>query len=99
MPSKDPKPTPAWPEGKAPASLDDFYKCVGASRILPADEARQFVAGLPGGKRPETPKAAAIELIKAGKLTRFQGQAVLQGKLKYLSFGDYIVLERLGRGG
>src|SRR5262245_19099134 len=99
MASKDVKPTSAWPEGKAPATLHEFYRCLEASRACSADEARQYVASLPEGKRPDTPKAVAIELIKAGKLTRFQAQAVLTGKVKYLSFGEYVVLERLGRGG
>jgi serine/threonine protein kinase len=99
MPSKDPKQMPAWPEGKAPATLHELYRCLEVSRACSAEEARQFVASLPDDKRPDTPKAVAIELIKAGKLTRFQAQAVLTGKIKYLSFGEYVVLERLGRGG
>jgi hypothetical protein len=99
MPPNDPKPKSTWPEGKAPSSLDEFYTCLEASRVLPSDNVRQFVASLPEEKQPTTPKAAAIELIKAEKLTRFQGQAVLQGKIKYLSFGEYVVLDRLERGG
>jgi hypothetical protein len=61
MSSKVTKPTPGWPEGKSPATLDEFYRCLEASRILTADEARQFIAGLTSAKPPDTPKAAAIE--------------------------------------
>jgi len=99
MPSKSNQPASSWPEGKPAADLEQFFRCLDASRVLTAEEARKFIAGLPESKRPQTPKALAIELIKAGKLTRYQGQALLQGKIKYLTFGEYIVLDRLGRGG
>jgi serine/threonine protein kinase len=99
MPAKSNQPATSWPEGKPPADLEQFFRCLDASRVLTADDARKFVAGLAESKRPQTPKALAIELIKAGKLTRHQGQALLQGKIKYLTFGEYIVLDRLGRGG
>jgi serine/threonine protein kinase len=97
--SATPQKPPAWPEGKAPASLDEFSRCLEASRVLSAEESRRVIAELVEGKQPQTPKAAAIELIKAGKLTRYQGQAILQGKIKYLSFGEYIILDTLGQGG
>src|SRR5262249_9141119 len=97
--SATPQKPPAWPEGKQPASLDEVSRCLEASRVLPAEGSRRVITELAEGKQPQTPKAAAIELIKAGTLTRYQGQAILQGKIKYLSFGEYIILDTLGQGG
>lgn len=90
---------PTWPEGKAPGTLDEFHQCMQASRVLQAEESLRLIASLSETKRPETPKALATELIKAGLLTRFQAQGLLQGKIKYLAFGEYVILEKLGQGG
>ena len=41
----------------------------------------------------------ARELVRQKKLTKFQAQAVYQGKVKGLILGDYLVLDRIGEGG
>ena len=38
-------------------------------------------------------------LVKYRKLTKFQAQAVYQGKVKGLILGNYVVLDKLGQGG
>jgi serine/threonine protein kinase/WD40 repeat protein/formylglycine-generating enzyme required for sulfatase activity len=88
-----------WPDGKVPATLDEFYQCLAASRVMTVEEARGFVVSLPAASRPNSPKLVATELFKSGKLTRFQAQGVLSGKIKFLSFGEYIILDKLGQGG
>src|SRR5262245_59361737 len=88
-----------WPEGKAPATLAEFHECLANSGLMSQEESRQFLAELPADKRPADPKGLATELARAGKLTRYQAGAVLQGKLKFLSFGEYVILEKLGQGG
>jgi hypothetical protein len=91
--------TARWPENRAPATLDEFHECLAISGLMSAEESRQFLAELPAGKQPSDPKALATELARAGKLTRYQAGAVLQGKLKFLSFGEYTIVEKLGQGG
>jgi serine/threonine protein kinase len=93
-----PKP-PAWPDGKAPSSVEEFHQCLEASRVMSADDSRRFLTSLPEGKRPDTPKNLTIELLKAGKLTRHQAESVLKGKIKFLAFGEYVILDKLGQGG
>ena len=34
-----------------------------------------------------------------GKLTKLQATGLLQGKLKFLVFGEYLILEKIGQGG
>src|SRR5206468_3327422 len=53
----------------------------------------------PAEKRPKDPKGMATELVRAGKLTKYQAVGLFQGKLKYLTFGEYLILEKLGQGG
>ena len=36
---------------------------------------------------------------RQGKLTKFQAQAVYQGKTRGLVVGNYVVLDKLGQGG
>lgn len=41
----------------------------------------------------------ARELVKAGKLTKYQAAAIYQGRGKGLVLGEYVVLDKLGAGG
>lgn len=41
----------------------------------------------------------ASELIHAGRLTPYQAQQLLLGRLEHLVLGDYVILEEIGRGG
>lgn len=43
--------------------------------------------------------ALARELVHRRKLTRFQATQILQGRGRALTFGDYLVLDKLGEGG
>ena len=42
---------------------------------------------------------SAKELIKAGRITKYQAQEILNGRAKLLSFGSYVVIDQLGQGG
>jgi serine/threonine protein kinase len=60
----------------------------------------------PGDLLPDSDAAAtgdgadaARELVAAGKLTGFQADAVLAGRLSELKMGNYEILDRLGAGG
>ncbi|MHB8897867.1 MAG: hypothetical protein ACYC6Y_03875, partial [Thermoguttaceae bacterium] len=66
---------------------------------MTSDEVRVFVDALPFDRKPKDGKALAQELVCRGKLTKFQAQAVFQGKTKGLILGDYVVLDRIGQGG
>jgi hypothetical protein len=101
MPAQHDKQTtaPSWPDGQPPASVLDFQTCLAAAGIMPLAESEALLKKLPPEARLDTPKSLAAELIKAGKLTKFQAAGLLQGKLKYLLFGEYLVLDKIGAGG
>jgi len=44
-------------------------------------------------------KSLAGDLVREGKLTEFQAVAILQGQQQALSFGEYLVIDRIGDGG
>jgi len=79
--------------------LSQFVRSLTDSGLMTADQVRAFVEGLPPHKRPDDGAALARELVHRGKLTKFQAQAIYQGKAKGLIMGDYVVLDRIGEGG
>jgi eukaryotic-like serine/threonine-protein kinase len=82
-----------------PVTLHQFIERLTQSGLLTADELAAFQKALPADRQPHDGQALANELLQAHKLTRFQAEAVLQGKTKGLVFGEYVVLDKLGQGG
>lgn len=80
-------------------SLASFVDSLTQSGLMTAEEVRSFMAALPPGRRPATAADLACELYHAGRLTKYQCQALYQGKTRILVLGNYVVLDRLGRGG
>ena len=65
-------------------TLEQFVENLTKSGLFSADELSAFQDNLPPDKRPNDVQGLARELIQASKLTRFQAQAVYQGKTKGL---------------
>jgi len=80
-------------------SLEEFVKNLVRSGLLSAAEVSSFQESFPPEKRPHDAEGLARELIRAGKLTKYQAAAVYKGKTKGLVFGEYTVLEQIGAGG
>ena len=79
--------------------LSQFTKSLTKSGLMTSDEVEAFIESLPPDKRPTDGRTLAQELVRHKKLTKFQAQAVYQGKTKGLTLGDYVVLDRIGQGG
>jgi len=82
-----------------PVSLKQFVESLSTSGLMSADEVRAFVDALPSDRRPKDSQDLARDLVQSVKLTKFQAQAVYQGKTRGLVLGNYIVLDRIGEGG
>ncbi|MCX7426119.1 MAG: SUMF1/EgtB/PvdO family nonheme iron enzyme [Planctomycetia bacterium] len=80
-------------------SLEAFCRRLSDSGLMTALEVEQFMAGLAPDSRPTTAKQLAQEMHAQGKITKFQAQAVYQGKTRGLVVGNYVVLDKLGHGG
>lgn len=79
-------------------SLKQFVDNVSQSGLLSADEVSACSDSLPNGKRNDVQELAKL-LVRQKKLTKYQAQAIYQGKQKALKFGEYTVLDKLGEGG
>ncbi|MGO8751083.1 MAG: bifunctional serine/threonine-protein kinase/formylglycine-generating enzyme family protein [Thermoguttaceae bacterium] len=77
------------------ATLEQFVQRLTQSGLLSNAEITSFRRS----HKPKDAESLARALVQANKLTKYQAQAVYQGKTKGLVFGDYRVLDKLGQGG
>jgi hypothetical protein len=82
-----------------PMSISEFVRSLRASGLMTADEIKAFLGCLSLDKGPTTVDQLVREMVSRGKLTRFQAQAVYQRKTLGLTMGNYVILDRIGRGG
>ncbi|MGD0896877.1 MAG: serine/threonine-protein kinase, partial [Thermoguttaceae bacterium] len=80
-------------------TVQQFIERLTESGLMSAAEVAKFQEGLPSDKRPRDVQQLAQVLVQHGKLTKYQAQAVYQGKTKVLVFGEYTVLDQIGEGG
>jgi serine/threonine protein kinase len=79
--------------------LRKFVKRLIKCGLITAEELSTFQERLEDEEQPKNAQDLARELILAGRLTRFQAQAVFQGKTRELLFDEYIVLDKIDEGG
>lgn len=80
-------------------TIEQFVERLTQSGLMSAQEIDSFHKQLPPDKRPKDVQQLAQALVQKGKLTKYQAQAVYQGKTKGLVFGEYVVVDKLGEGG
>ncbi|MGA2034637.1 MAG: bifunctional serine/threonine-protein kinase/formylglycine-generating enzyme family protein [Thermoguttaceae bacterium] len=80
-------------------TVEQFIERLTESGLISAQEISSFQQQLPPERRPKDVQQFAQALVQRGKLTKYQAQAVYQGKAKGLVFGEYVVLDKLGEGG
>ena len=76
-------------------NLEIFVDGVRRSGLVPDDDIDSWLDEL----QPPDARAFAKALVENDRLTRFQAQAILQGRHQHLVLGNYEVLEPLGEGG
>jgi serine/threonine protein kinase len=80
-------------------TVQEFIERLSQSGLMSAAEVSTFQDSLPPDKQPKDVPQLARALVRHGKLTKYQAQAVYEGKTKGLVFGEYVVLDKLGEGG
>jgi serine/threonine protein kinase len=83
-----------------PVTANEFLDLVEKSGVVDNDRLSASLASLRAASplASEEPARLAALLIRAGILTNFQAEQILQGKWRRFSIGRYKVLERLGAG-
>src|SRR5262249_7188018 len=82
-----------------PVSLEQFTQSLIDCGLMSKDEVDAIIQAMPADKRPHNCEALAHELVRVGKLTRFQSLNLCYGKAKNLVMGEYLVLDKIGAGG
>jgi serine/threonine protein kinase len=83
----------------APATAADLLDLVARSGLADAGRLRGHVADLTASESlTAAPADCAAALVRAGFVTRFQSEMLLQGKWKGFAIGPYTLLERIGTG-
>ena len=80
-------------------TVQEFQHRLAESGLMAEQEVQQFIGSLPSEQRPTAADQLARLMYQRGLLTKFQVQAVYQGKTRGLVLGNYIILDRLGEGG
>ncbi len=76
------------------SDLSEFKLAVLSIKLLEADELERIARTV-----PDDVPSLGRALVRAGKLTPFQANALARGKARGLVIGNYFVLDKLGAGG
>jgi eukaryotic-like serine/threonine-protein kinase len=84
-----------------PTTVDDFLTLCHKSGLVDKRAVEGFCQRLRGeGEFPATPKQIAVQMLREGLLTGFQGEYLLAGKWRgFIIAGKYRLLDRVGVGG
>jgi serine/threonine protein kinase len=97
--AREPSRGPAVPEAASDTGTTPFVETLVRSGLMSASELRSIRGRLFPQGQPEHLGRLTDELIRAGKLTRYQVAAIRQGKTRGLVIGNYIITDKLGAGG
>jgi serine/threonine protein kinase len=87
---------PSSPAGQL--AVDEFCRKAVRSGLVSSDELQIALHALPPSSLADAP-ALAEQLIRTGKLTRFQARKLLAGRSRGLVLGAYQILSHIGKGG
>ncbi|NQT11878.1 MAG: serine/threonine protein kinase, partial [Planctomycetes bacterium] len=80
-------------------TLEKFVHSLSKSGLMTSEEVDAFLHGLPADRQPKDGKELARDMLRRKRLTKFQAQAVYDGKTRGLVLGNYVILDMLGEGG
>jgi serine/threonine protein kinase len=81
-----------------PPTADKFLRCVVRSRLVSRDELQEVLRTVPRERRDDA-LFLADQLLRQGKLTRFQVGKLLGGVCQGLILGPFRILAPVGKGG
>lgn len=80
-------------------SLDHFIRRLVRSSLMSHEQIAEYLSTLPADNRPSYGEALARALVQAQRLTQYQAKSILAGHDKTLVLGEFLVLDRIGKGG
>ena len=80
-------------------TVEKFLDGLQRSGLMSADEVHAFMVSLPPFFGEPTVKTLAAELVRRGKLTKFQAARIASGRPEGLVLGKYVIQDKIGEGG
>lgn len=80
-------------------TTDQLMVLLADSGIVPTQRLRVFQEQIRHKQDVETLDVLTRELVQAGLLTSYQASEIERGQADRLTFGNYVLLDRIGRGG
>src|SRR5689334_15111917 len=82
-----------------PLSIRQFIDSLTTLNVLPPGELSGIRDKLTEPQLQADAETLAKDLVRSGKLTKYQAAALYNGRGKGLAFDEYVVLDKLGAGG
>lgn len=80
-------------------SIDEFLEGLTASGLMTVEEVHALQVSLPPTDGPISVKALATELVRRGRLTKYQVGRIASGRSAGLVLGKYVIQDKIGEGG
>ena len=80
-------------------TAEQFIENLSTSGLLTTDDVASLRTSLQKEDQPSDVNSIVQRLMREGKLTKYQAKAVYVGKTRGLVLGQYVVLDRIGKGG
>jgi serine/threonine protein kinase len=80
-------------------TAEQYVEELSKSGLLTTAELASLRSSVLDEDQPSDVKSVIQRLVKEGKLTKYQAKAIYFGKARRLVLGQYVVLERIGKGG
>ena len=80
-------------------STQQLIESLSSHSILPKQEVTTIRDGLTDAELGVDAETLVRDLVRTGKITKFQAVNLYQGRGKGLVFGEYVVLDKIGSGG
>ena len=78
-------------------SSKQFLKNLSRSEVLNENEVSEFLDSIT--ELPEEGEELAKLMVRRKLLTRYQAPRIYKGQTDYLTLGDYVILDSIGKGG
>lgn len=80
-------------------SIDEFVERLTSSGLMSVEQITNISRALPNDQQPADAEALAELLVRLGHLTQYQASAVFRGRHASLVFHEYVILDRIAKGG
>jgi serine/threonine protein kinase len=82
-----------------PVTSEQYVANLVRSGLISAEGMAAFLGDLPKERQPGDAEGLARELVRAGKLTKYQAAMAYKGRIRGLVLGEYTVVDKIGSGG